>query len=63
MFKKLQEIRKSQGRTCEQMAQELGCTKGTYNKKERGQITMTLADAKKISRILDKSIDYIFFEN
>jgi len=43
------------------MAEKMGLTKGTYSKKERGQITMTLEDAKKISEILNGTVDDIFF--
>ena len=63
MFKRLREIRKSQGLTCELMAKKLGCTKGTYSKKERGQITMTLEDAKRIAYILSNTLDGIFFDS
>ena len=63
MFKRLREIRKAQGFTCELMAKKLGCTKGTYSKKERGQITMTLEEARKIAHILSNTLDGIFFES
>ena len=63
MFKRLREIRKSQGFTCELMAKKLGWTKGTYSKKERGQITMTLEDARRIANILSSTLDGIFFDS
>ncbi len=61
MFEKLREIRQAKGFTCENMAEQMGLTKATYSKKERGQITMTLNDADKISNILGSSVDEIFF--
>ena len=61
MFERLREMRQSKGYTCGHMADKMGLTKATYNKKERGQITMTLNDAEKISEILGSTVDEIFF--
>ena len=61
MFERLREIRQAKNYTCAYMAEKMGLTKGTYSKKERGQITMTLEDAKKISEILNGTVDDIFF--
>lgn len=61
MFERLRELRQAKGLTCEQIAEKMGLTKATYNKKERGIITITLSDAKKIASILDHSIEDIFF--
>lgn len=61
MFEKLREIRQTRGYTCDYMAKTMGLTKATYSKKERGQITMTLEDAEKISNILECSVEEIFF--
>ena len=61
MFEKLRKIRRSKGYTCEYMAEKLGFTKATYSKKERGQIAMTLEDARKISEIFNGTIEDIFF--
>jgi len=61
LFERLREIRQNKGYTCESMAEAMGLTKATYSKKERGQITMTLEDAEKISAILGSSVDEIFF--
>ena len=63
LFKRLRELRKSQGYTCEQMATKLGLSKGTYSKKERGLIVITLNEAQKIAAILNDTVDKIFFEN
>lgn len=63
MFENLRKIRQAKGFTCENMAEQMGLTKATYSKKERGQITMTLDDANKISNILGSSVDEIFFAN
>lgn len=61
MFERLRKLRQLKGYTCEQMAEKMGLTKATYSKKERGQITMSLGDAEKISDILGSNIDDIFF--
>ena len=60
MFERLRELRQAKGLTCEQVAEKMGLTKATYNKKERGIITITLSDAKKIASIIDYSIEDIF---
>ena len=62
VFDRLKELRKSKGYTCAQMAKILGFTKATYSKKERGQMTITLLDAHKISMALGETIDNIFFD-
>lgn len=63
MLERLRKLRIAKGFTCKQMADRLGLTKGTYSKKERGQIGLTLLDAHKIATIFDSSIDDIFFSN
>lgn len=64
MFERLRELRKRKGLTCEDMANCLGLdTKGAYSKKELGRTKFSLDDARKISRVLGKSIDDIFFAN
>lgn len=64
MFRRLRELRKMKGLTCEDMAAVLGLkTKAAYSKKERGKTKFSLKDARKIARLLDKSIDSIFFED
>ena len=62
MFTQLQEIRKKQEATCEDMAKILGLkAKSTYQKKETGKIPFTLGEAKKISDYFKLSIETIFF--
>ena len=64
MFERLRPIRKAQGLTCEDMAKALGlATKSAYSKKELGHTKFSLDDAKKISDLLGKSVDEIFFED
>lgn len=61
MLERLKKLRLKSGFTCQQMADKMGLTKGTYYKKEHGQIKISLLDAKKISSILGYSVDDIFF--
>lgn len=64
MFEQLRALRKEQGLTCEEMAEALGLeTKSAYSKKENGNTKFSLDDAKKVSAILGKSIEDIFFTN
>lgn len=64
MFERLRELRKEKGLTCEDMAKLLGLdTKAAYSKKELGRTKFSLDDARKVSRVLGKSIDDIFFTN
>ena len=64
MFERLRELRKEKGLTCEDMAKLLGLdTKAAYSKKELGRTKFSLHDARKVSRVLGKSIDDIFFTN
>lgn len=62
MFERLRGLRKEKGLTCEDMARILGLdTKAAYSKKELGRTKFSLDDARKVSRVLGKSIDDIFF--
>lgn len=62
MFERLRALRKEKGLTCEDMAEVLGLeTKSAYSKKENGSTKFSLDDAKKVSSILNKSIEDIFF--
>lgn len=45
------------------MAKNLGITKATYSKKERGKIIITLQEAQKIASIFESTIDDIFFDS
>ena len=48
MFRRLRELRKMKGLTCEDMAAVLGLkTKAAYSKKERGKTKFSLKDARK----------------
>ena len=44
------------------MAKELGITKATYSKKERGKIIITLTEARKIALLFESTIENIFFD-
>lgn len=57
---RLKILRRSKGYTCQTMADKLGITKSTYNKKENGKMTISLRDAQRISKILERGIDDIF---
>lgn len=62
MFENLRRLRTEAGITCEQMAEYMGLeTKSAYSKKELGQTRFTLAEARKVSEILGKSIEDIFY--
>lgn len=61
MLGRLKQIRLESGLTCQQMANKLKITKGTYNKKENGKMTISLRDAQRISKIFGRTIDDIFF--
>ncbi len=43
------------------VANKLGMSKANYSKKENGLVKITIAEAKKLSVVLDKPIDSIFF--
>lgn len=62
MQKKLREKRQERKITTSEMADFLGYKSGsTYAKKERGEIAITLDEARKICTILGCSINDIFF--
>lgn len=62
MQKKLREKRQEKNITVEEMAELLGYkSASTYSKKERGEIVITINEAKKICLILGCSMDSIFF--
>lgn len=58
---RLKSLRLAKGYSCQKMADKMGITKSTYNKKENGKMSLSLIDARKISGILGRSIDDIFF--
>ena len=64
MQKQLREKRQERNITVKEMAELLGYkSDSTYSKKERGEIAITVDEAKKICLILNCSMDDIFFRN
>lgn len=64
MFERLKTIRTEQGTTCEQLSELLGLkTRAAYHKKEQGNVSFTLEEAKKIADYFNKEINEVFFEN
>lgn len=62
MFKKLKNIRKEQNITIKHMAELLELkSPSSYWKKENGDVSFSLNEAKKISIFFRKTIDEIFF--
>lgn len=49
--------------TQEEIAEKLGISQATYNKKENGKIPFSLAEAKKIADLFGKNIEELFFED
>ena len=54
-YNRLKAERIAKGYTIQEMADKLGMTKGTYSKKERGKLHLTIEDFAKITNILDIS--------
>lgn len=44
------------------VAEYLGITKGTYSKKENGQIKFSLVEAYKLSKLFGTSVENLFFD-
>lgn len=61
MKKTLKEWRVEKGFTQEYMAKELEMSVGNYNKKENGELKISLIEAKAISDLFDSDIESIFF--
>lgn len=57
----LKSFRAMHGFTQEDMANTLGISKNSYNRKELGEREFTLLEAKKISDVFGKGIEEIFF--
>lgn len=53
--------RKEKNLTQEQLAQKIGCLKSTISNWETGYSNPTLSDAKKVSDVLEKDINHLFF--
>lgn len=52
-YNRLKAERIAKGYTIQDMANKLGVSKGTYSKKERGKLPLTIEDFAKITNILD----------
>lgn len=64
MQKELREKRQERNITVKEMANFLGYkSDSTYSKKERGEIAITIDEAKKICIILNCTMNDIFFRN
>ena len=64
MQKQLREKRQERNITVKEMADFLGYkSDSTYSKKERGEIPITINEAKKICLILNCTLNDIFFTN
>lgn len=64
-YNRLKGERIARGLTVEEMAKELGISKGAYSKKENGKIPITVEDFSKITKKLGIGPEkiYIFFTN
>lgn len=63
-LKKLRRLRKEKKLTIAAMSEVMGYkSQATYWKKEHGNISISLLEAEKISAVLGKSVDEIFFSN
>ena len=64
MISALRDKRKSRNLTIQEMSELLGYkSNSTYAKKERGEIAITVDEAKKICLILNCTLNDIFFAN
>ena len=64
IYAKLRKLRIKHGFTQDDMANKLGYnSKSTYNMKEKGTRKITVEEALKISKIFNKTIEEIFFDN
>ena len=64
MFKRLRKIRKAENIKAKQMSDVLGLeTESAYYKKEAGDVPFTLEEGRKISILLNRTIEDIFFNN
>ena len=64
MQKQLREKRQERNITVKEMAELLGYkSDSTYSKKERGEIAITVDEAKKMCLILNCTLNDIFFSN
>jgi putative transcriptional regulator len=64
LYTKLKKIREENKYTQDDMANKLGYnSKSTYNMKEKGIRKITVEEAYQISKIFNKTIEEIFFDN
>lgn len=61
-FKILKALRKRQGLTQKDVAMKLGMTQGAYQKKECGEMGISVEDIQSLSQFYDVSISEIFGE-
>lgn len=62
MLQKLKRARLSAGYTQAQMGEMLGLTMAGYRQKETGDRKISIEEANKIAKILNLTLDDIFFE-
>lgn len=62
-FKVLKGARVEKGLSQEKLGEKLGMTKQTYCLKENGKAKFTWDEAQELSKILDKSLTYLFFKD
>ena len=61
MLRRLKGLRVEKGLTQKEMASLIGMPSSSYSRKENGDNQFTLKEAYKISQVLEKTIDEIFF--
>lgn len=59
---RLKGLRVERNLTQDDISKLLKIHKGTYNRKEQGVTDFTLQEARRISKLFHKSIEYIFFD-
>ena len=63
MYEKLKSIREQKNYTINDMAAIIDKSPCNYFKKENGEVKFTVSEALKISKVLKKRVEDIFFEN
>lgn len=58
---KLKELRESSGMRQDEIATIIGTSLANYNKKENGEVRVSLIEAKKIADLFHMTIEDIFF--
>ena len=62
MENRIRELRKAAGLRQEDLARELGVTRQTINAIEKGEYNPTINLCRSICKILDKTLDELFWE-